>query len=373
MKLDYTTTARRLYLKHPLLSNIGTQINFWIAAYILFFILIYFISKAVTSLYPHKVDVYLGENIIVAIMAAIIFGTVLGIVDFFVEKRLRGKSLGIEILIKGVFYLVTWYLVGFIAYSIGTSLDARFVDSPLINYTELFSGNMFFASSIYTAVMIIIISFIKQMNNKFGPGILIPLLLGKYRKPSVEQRIFLFMDLKDSTSYAEKLGHIKFSELIQDCFFDVSKVLAPFNAEIYQYVGDEVVLSWNSEDGLKDMSCIRFYFAFQDFLESKKDYYARKFGFIPQFKAGANLGKITVAEVGDFKREIAYHGDTINTAARIQGVCNTYSKSFIISEKLNDKINWDESFKTEFIDSIKLKGKENEVKLYSVTEKESSF
>jgi len=29
-----------------------------------------------------------------------------------------------------------------------------------------------------------------------------------------------------------------------------------------------------------------------------------------------------VAEVGEIKTEIAYHGDTINTAARIQEQCN---------------------------------------------------
>jgi len=226
---------------------------------------------------------------------------------------------------------------------------------------------MFFASSIYTAAMIIIISFIKQMNNKFGPGILIPMLFGKFRKPGVEKRIFLFMDLKDSTTYAEKLGHLKFSEMIQDCFFDVNKVLPPYNAEIYQYVGDEVVLSWNAEDGLKNMNCIKFFFAFQDFIGSKKNYYEDNYGFVPQFKAGANIGNITVAEVGDIKREIAYHGDTINTAARIQSVCNTYGKSFIISEKLKDQIVWEDSFKTEFIDSIKLKGKEKVIKLFSVS------
>ena len=373
MKLDYTTTARRLYLRHPLLSDIGIQINFWIIAYVIFFVLLYFISKAVTSLYPHKVEVYLGENIIVAIIGAIIFGTTLGIIDFFVEKRLRGRSLGIELLIKGVLYLGAYYLVGFIAFTIGTTMDAKFVDSPLINYTELFSGNMFFASSIYTAVMIVIISFIKQMNNKFGPGVLIPMLLGKFRKPSVEERVFLFMDLKDSTTYAEKLGHIRFSEMIQDCFLDVNKIIAPFNAEIYQYVGDEVVLSWSSIEGLRNMNCIKFFFSFQGYLREKKEHYEEKYGFIPQFKAGANLGNITIAEVGDYKREIAYHGDTINTAARIQSVCNTYNKTFIISEKLKEQIEWEESFSNEFIDSIKLKGKEEEIKLYSVNENASSF
>jgi adenylate cyclase len=367
MKLDYTSTARRLYLKYPLLSDIGTQINFWVIAYLLFFILLYFFSKAITSLYPQEAEVNIVENIIVAIIAAAVFGAILGIVDFFVEKKLRGKSLGIEILIKGVLYLATWYFVTFIGFAIGTTMDAKFINNPILRYTDLFSKNMFFASSIYTAVMIVIISFIKQMNNKFGPGVLIPMLLGKFRKPRVEERIFLFMDLKDSTTYAERLGHLKFSEMIQDCFLDVNKVIPAFNAEIYQYVGDEVVLSWGAEEGLKNMNCIKFFLAFQSRLQIRKDHYTTKYGFVPQFKAGANIGDITVAEVGDFKREIAYHGDTINTAARIQGVCNAYNKSFIISEKLKNEIVWEDDFATEFIDSIKLKGKEKEVMLFSVT------
>jgi adenylate cyclase len=372
MKLDYSTTARRFYLRHPLIADILTQINFWIIAYIIFFTILFFVSKAITSLYPQEVEVYLWENILVAVIAANIFGAILGTVDFFVERKLRGKSLGIEILIKGILYLATWYFIGFIGFTIGTSIDAKFVDSPLLTYTEFFSGNMFIAASIYTATIIIIITFIKQMNNKFGPGILVPMFLGKFRKPRIEERIFLFMDLKDSTTYAERLGHIKFSELIQDCFLDVNKVIPPFNAEIYQYVGDEVVLSWSSTEGLRKMNCIKFFFAFQDFLQNRKEQYEKKYGFVPQFKAGANIGNITVAEVGDFKREIAYHGDTINTAARIQSVCNTYSKSFIISEMLKDQIKWEESFTTEFIDSIKLKGKEKEVMLFGVTSKNSS-
>jgi len=151
--------------------------------------------------------------------------------------------------------------------------------------------------------MIIVISFIKQMNAKFGPGILIPMFLGKFRHPRIEKRIFLFMDLKDSTTYAEKLGSLKFSELIQDCFNDANKVIPPFNAEIYQYVGDEVVLTWTASEGLKNINCIKFFFAFQKYIQTRKTHYESKYGLVPKFKTGANIGSITVAEVGDYKRE----------------------------------------------------------------------
>jgi adenylate cyclase len=368
MKADYTTLARRYYFRYRFILDIGTQVNFWIIAYLVFFILLYFITKAVTSLYPHKVEVYLGENIIVAVIAGIIFGTTLGLIDYFVDKKLRGRSLGIVTLIKGMLYIGAWFLVVYTGHAIGTSLEADFLDSPLIKYTELFTGNIFYASTIYTSMMVIVISFIKQMNTKFGPGIIIPMLLGKFRRPRIEKRIFLFMDLKDSTTHAEKLGNLRFSELIQDCFGDVNKVIPLFNAEIYQYVGDEVVLTWRSEEGLRNNNCIKFFFAFQKRLQNRKDYYISKYNFHPEFKAGANIGDITVAEVGDFKREIVYHGDTINTASRIQSVCNTFRKSFLISEELKNEIEISSILNADFIDKIKLKGKEQEINLYNLEE-----
>ncbi len=368
MKPDYTTLARRYYLRYRLLLDIGTQINFWIISYVLFFFLIYFITKAVTSLFPYKVSVYVGENLIVAVVAGIVFGGTLGIIDYIVDKKIRGKSLGIEILIKAVLYIAAWFLVVIIGIAIGKSLESVFVDSPLINYTQLFTTNIFYASSVYTAMMIPVISFIKQMNTKFGPGILIPMLLGKFRKPRVEKRIFLFMDLKDSTTYAEKLGNLMFSELIQDCFADLNKVTPPFNAEIYQYVGDEVVLTWRSDEGLRNNNCIKFFFSFKKQIQKRKEYYLAKYNLVPEFKAGANSGDITVAEVGDFKREIAYHGDTINTASRIQSVCNTFGKYYLISESLKNELETGDGYNITFIDKIKLKGKENEVNLYNVEE-----
>ena len=78
--------------------------------------------------------------------------------------------------------------------------------------------------------------FILQFSDKFGQGILLNFVMGN--------RIFLFMDLKDSTSIAEKLGHVKYSRLLQDCYYELTEVVTKHSAQICQYVGDEVVLSW---------------------------------------------------------------------------------------------------------------------------------
>ena len=73
--------------------------------------------------------------------------------------------------------------------------------------------------------------------------------------------LFCFMDLKSSTMHAEKLGHLKYSAMIRDCFFDINQILTHYNAEVYQYVGDEIVLSWVIEDSLDNSRCFEFFFA----------------------------------------------------------------------------------------------------------------
>jgi adenylate cyclase len=38
--------------------------------------------------------------------------------------------------------------------------------------------------------------------------------------------------------------------------------------------------------------------------------------------------------VGEIRKELAYHGDVLNTAARIQGKCNEFKKRLLVSEPM---------------------------------------
>ena len=107
------------------------------------------------------------------------------------------------------------------------------------------------------------------------------------------------MDLKSSTTHAEKLGHFKYSQLIQDCFYDLTDVVLCHEAQIYQYVGDEVVLTWKVDKGIKNNNCIHTFLEYDKAIKDRTNYYHNKYGLVPQFKAGLNLGDVTVAEVGE--------------------------------------------------------------------------
>jgi adenylate cyclase len=210
-------------------------------------------------------------------------------------------------------------------------------------------------------------NFILQVNKKFGPGNLWKMITGKYHSPREDKKIFMFMDLRGSTAVAEKLGHNKYSQLMQNCFYDLTEILLSYKASVYQYVGDEVVLTWDMKRGLQNLNCIKAYFAFERKLKSRENYYLKNFKTAPFFKCGIDCGEVTVAEIGEIKREIAYHGDVLNTAARIEKKCTPLNKKMIISEYLEKELpeNMD-GFNKELIGEIELKGKQGKINLYSI-------
>lgn len=131
-------------------------------------------------------------------------------------------------------------------------------------------------------------------------------------------------------------------------------------------MGDEAVLSWKFKKGASKQNCISLFFAFQEQLTKRATYYITKYKRVPKFKAGLHGGKVMIAEVGTVKKELAFHGDVINTTARIQGKCNEFKVSLLISEELLLRINLKQEFKTDDIGSLALKGKQEKMNVFSI-------
>jgi len=218
---------------------------------------------------------------------------------------------------------------------------------------------------LYTGAVSFGFNFLKQVSRKFGPGNLRRLLLGRYYHPRRENRIFLFLDLKSSTTHAERLGHHRYSSLIQDCFRDLAVALE-HRAEVYQYVGDEAVLSWEAGAGLDQLNCLHAFFRFRDQLRARTRHYERLYGFVPEFKAGGNIGEVTGVEVGEIKREIAFHGDVLNAAARIQALCNEYREELLISKYLYRALPSSSDFTFHRMGTMQLRGRQQPLDVYAV-------
>ena len=304
-------------------------------------------------------------------MEAVLFGLFFGTATFFVNRLVENTDIykltyGKIILVKTALYFVAVIVVSTLI-----ALLLEFLGIIPANISVLLDPNrlpvVFWISAIvFFMFSTVQINFLALMNKKFGPGNLLRIFAGKYHQPVVENRLFLFLDLNDSTSIAEKLGHIKYSRLLQDCFLQLNRLVMNREAEIYQYVGDEAVLTWkfNREDVI--LKPVQLFFAYQQRLQKRAEYYEQMFGLVPEFKAGLHGGAVTVAEIGDIKREIAYHGDVVNTASRLRSACNQFKKKFLASQLVDKKLLKDQGYQVEEMGKIHLKGKSREVKVFSI-------
>lgn len=218
----------------------------------------------------------------------------------------------------------------------------------------------------YSLLVNFVMASLREINLLLGRGNLWRFVRGDFYSPRVENRVFMFIDLRGSTTIAEKLGHIKYSRFLQDCFYDLN-VIRHMGAEVYQYVGDEVILSWPVKRKNMDyVRCLKAFWAYEDELQKREPYYLDKYGLASKFKAGINLGEVTTAEVGEIKREIAYHGDTMNIAARIQDKCNDYGRTLLVSEHFQSRVKANGIFNFELMGEEQLRGKTQLLKIYAV-------
>ncbi len=367
-RLDYTSRVIQFAGRFPLLNYVLTQIIFWIFANVFMGVISHLQTLSMNQMVELPVQNGFGSVMVISVIIGAFYGIILGIADYYLDKRFfRRMSLGKIILLKAFISLVVLTLLfSFLRFVLFGLLIAPSLKANVVSLAEATWKYFYFICLVFYFVMTIVITFVNQVNTKYGPGVLLPILLGKYRNPIEEERIFMFMDLRSSTTIAEALGHIKYSSFIRDSFIDINQVLFPYNAQVYQYVGDEIILSWTIKEGLRNLSCVHFYFACEKQFDKKMEYYIKNYGQVPHFKAGLHMGKVTAVEIGEVKRDIAYHGDTLNTAARIQSMCNEYNKKFLVSSYFAEQSNLDSKFETTTLGDILLKGKTATVGLVSV-------
>ncbi len=308
---------------------------------------------------------------LVSTFTFVINGLIAGtLIVFVLQPWFRSQSYGLAIL-YGVlcftilFFLLTGLQMYLLAYStigfeglhqeVWRSMRDYFSSMELIRYF------MFWLLVLVGTLAGLFIS------DKYGPGVLKKFLLGKYFHPKEEERIFMFLDLKSSTTIAEKLGEKKYFQFIKEVFAHITPMILKNQGEIYQYVGDEIVISWPIKTGIKHANCIQCFFDIQAALKSKQSDYDNRYGFQPVFKAGLHCGNVIVGEIGVIKRDIAFSGDVLNTAARIQGECNSFGVFLLFSKTLAQLIDFTtQTYDAKQVGVVPLRGKEKPVELYTI-------
>ena len=307
--------------------------------------------------YPHSLTEFMEAGSI-----SVLIGLTVGILEQYVLKRLFQK---ISFLYVTIIRSLLYSLLTSIVLCLVLSIEISFIEQ--ISYQkaviQYLNGPLFQRDFLFTFLFIVLMLFFFEVILLIGRANFFRLILGLYHQPREVYRIFMFVDLKSSTSIAENLTNKVYSAFVKDYFFDISDAIMMFNGEIYQYVGDEIIVVWPIRKSNSD--CIKSFFKMVEIIDRKRSSYLTKYGIVPEFKAGIHAGQVVVTSVGKQKKEIVYHGDVLNTTSRIEGKCNELNQRLLISEEMFNHLNL-EDFNVEEKGKIELKGKANKLSLYGV-------
>lgn len=321
--------------------------------------------------YPATGVPYDFKNSIVTIpVAGMLMGLFTGILEIgYFSRWFIKKSFTRKIVFKSLIYLI----IVIIFLTVITLINALYTQE-LYTFKSISSSALaflldysMFGSMLYIAAVVVITQFYSEFSDSLGPGTLRNFFLGTYHHPVQEERIFMFLDMKSSTTIAEKLGHVKYFEMLREYFFDLSTAVIDYAGTIYQYAGDEMIICWKLKDGLKNDNSIECFFAMKGVLEKEANKYIDRFDCLPQFKAGLHYGMVTTGEIGSLKKEIIFTGDVLNTSARIQGLCNHFNTDLLLSEAQAKVIQFPRNYVITSVGDNLLKGRSRLIELFSVS------
>lgn len=310
-----------------------------------------------------------------AAFSVFFLGSLVGTLETLIfQKRFIGYSFLRKITFKFLIYMAIMLLAISITYPTAEAIETKssFGDPALWNKTGQFLlSPLFFNALFQLSFSLLLCLLYSAISENLGHNVLLNFYTGKYHKPVVERRIFMFLDMKDSTHIAEKLGHVQYFKLLGEYYELMSDPIIKNFGEVYQYIGDEVVVTWKASRGFENNNCVRCFFDIKQNLQVKKNHFNNEYGVIPDFKAGIHVGEVTVGEIGALKKEIVFVGDVLNTTARIQGMCNQHKTDLIISDYLRSGLD-ELDIDAHSLGEIRLKGKAGRITLFSANLNELS-
>ena len=291
--------------------------------------------------------------------------------DFSLHSRAFRQHFLRRLVLVALLYTAGFAVLIIIVTGITRSLESN---ETFINYIQgqvfqefLFKGD-YVVILLYAVVLSSTLSFWFGMQRKVDGKVLWNMVSGKYVQPKEEERIFMFLDMKDSTKIAEQLGEMRYFEFVNDFFADITPAILKTRGHIYRYVGDEIVVTWPVARNTKYERSIKTHFLARNELRRQKEKYLARYNIIPSFKTAFHSGRVVVGEIGDVKSQFVFHGDVMYITGLIEKQCNKLNKSLLVSSTLMDKVAMPKLYKVEHCGPLEHDRNMN-IELYSITEK----
>ncbi|HEY6966128.1 MAG TPA: adenylate/guanylate cyclase domain-containing protein [Burkholderiales bacterium] len=305
-------------------------------------------------------------NLAIGIVNSLIIAGSIASIEIFVlregspMKRLLALPFAAVVALKTLVYgaIVTAVVAGGVR-AIAHWWPGSFAARPLDPTVELVTIGISLAT---TLIFVIVL----QAAGLLGRRTFRNLMLGRYRRPRAERRFFLFVDVVGSTAIAERLGALQAHRFLAAVFSATAEPVAASGGEIYQYVGDEIVITWTEAEGRLGARPLRCFFLMQESLANLQATFREQFAAEPGLRAALHLGEVIAGEVGVQRRAIVYHGDVMNTAARLEQATRELGCRFIASADAVQALGPQEDLQTRDLGALTLRGRKEPIRAFAV-------
>jgi adenylate cyclase len=257
-------------------------------------------------------------------------------------------------------------------------IGASIVGVRFLLFSQFYSSDVLSLSevlriTIYAISIILIFLFLFQMRSLIGGRTLTNLLLGRYHRARKEDRIFMFLDVQDSTRIAASLGDSRFHDYLATFFFDTDELVANNGGEILSYVGDAMIATWPVRDADQNASVLEALRQITAYVRDNQRDYKAEFGVPIDFRAAIHSGPVIAGEYGGTKRQITYLGDTVNATARLEQLSKSLHAKIISSQLLLGQIRVPQDVSVKHVGEFNLKGIKSPMSVCTVEFVESAL
>jgi adenylate cyclase len=296
---------------------------------------------------------------LIGALHGLIISSTIGWMEIFGIRTRPGRA------IEEAPLLMTLLVKGLIYGSIVTFVNVVEPGTRLLGISPLHNP-LQFVSLIFSCVATVAFIFVLQLSRIVGGRPLRDWSLGRYHRPFQEDRFFLFLDIVGSTTLAERLGPVGVHQFLNRVFVMASDPIDDHRGEIYQYVGDEMVITWTEVEGRLGARPIRCFLAIEALLESSAPQFERDFGSAPRVRGALHAGPVIAGEVGGSKRDIVFHGDVMNTTSRLEQVGRELDRRLVISADAVRRLLGAEEYPLEDLGTHVVRGRTTEIQIYAM-------
>ncbi|MDR3322937.1 MAG: adenylate/guanylate cyclase domain-containing protein [Zoogloeaceae bacterium] len=186
------------------------------------------------------------------------------------------------------------------------------------------------------------------------------LFAGEERELSI-----LFTDIRDFTTLSETLSPPQIVKLLNRYFTPMTALVREQDGTLDKFIGDALMAFWNAplDVDRHPARAIQTAMSMQEKLRAVNDELLAEFGVKIRMGAGIHTGPTYVGNMGSADLvNYTLIGDSVNLAARLEGLCPRYGVPIVVSEHTRNAAQ--DAFAFQYLDTVTVKGKTQAVRVY---------